>query len=136
MRAHCRERAQYAKTTMIRQPFVIDNSRTRTGRRVAPTAGLNCGARHGAPASLAIGWAVMTSLLKASHERRIFLEFVERSELPIDPKRSRAEIRPMRRSAISCAPVWRRSAVCVRPVSNSLASCCVMAVTTIDRRGR
>jgi hypothetical protein len=27
-------------------------------------------------------------------------------------------VRLMRRSAISCAPVWRRSAVCVKPVSN------------------
>ena len=40
----------------------------------------------------------------------------------------------MRRSAISCAPVWRRSAVCVRPVSNSPAFSCVMAITTIGRR--
>ena len=38
-------------------------------------------------------------------------------------------------SAISCAPVWRRSAVCVRLVSNSLAFSCVMAITTIGRRG-
>jgi transposase len=38
-------------------------------------------------------------------------------------------------SAISCAPVWRLSGVCVRPVSNSLAFCCVMAITTIGRRG-
>ena len=29
-------------------------------------------------------------------------------------------VRPMRRSAISCAPVWRRSAVCVRPVSGGV----------------
>ena len=50
-------------------------------------------------------------------------------------RRSGSWIRPMRRSAISRAPVWRRSAVCVRPVSNSLAFSCVMAVTTIGRRG-
>ena len=40
-----------------------------------------------------------------------------------------SRIRPMRRSAISCAPVWRRRLV--RPVSNSLAFSCVMAVTTM-----
>ena len=38
---------------------------------------------------------------------------------------------PMRRSAISCAPVWRRSAACVELVNNSLAFSCVMAITTI-----
>jgi len=31
---------------------------------------------------------------------------------------------------------WRPFAACVRPVSNSPASSCVMVVTTIDRRGR
>ena len=39
-------------------------------------------------------------------------------------------------SAISCAPVSRRSVVCVRPVSNCPPFCCATAVTTIDRRGR
>ena len=33
----------------------------------------------------------------------------------------------MRRSAILCAPVWRRSAVCVRPVSNCPPFCCATA---------
>jgi len=42
----------------------------------------------------------------------------------------------IRRSAISCAPVWRPFAACARPVSNSPPSCCAMAITTIDRRGR
>ena len=32
--------------------------------------------------------------------------------------------------------VWRLFAVCVRPVSNSPGSCCAMAITIIDRRGR
>ena len=45
-------------------------------------------------------------------------------------------IRLIRRSAISCAPVWRSFAACARPVSNSPPSCCAMAITTIDRRGR
>jgi transposase len=37
--------------------------------------------------------------------------------------------------AISYARVLRPSAVCARPVSSSLAFSCVMAVTTIGRRG-
>ena len=45
-------------------------------------------------------------------------------------------IRLMSRSAISYVRVLRPSAVCARPVSSSLAFSCVMAVTTIGRRGR
>jgi len=51
-------------------------------------------------------------------------------------RRSGFRIQLMRRSAISCAPVWRRSAVCAGPVSNCPPFCCAMAMTTIDPHGR
>jgi len=79
-----------------------------------------------------VGWAFSSDL-----KTRVVLDALDMALAARKPdNRSGFRIRPMRRSAISCAPVWRLFAVCVRLVSNSPASCCAMVIAIIDQHGR